>query len=86
MRFTQKLILWGSADILSHWNAFRLVGAVLADAQPEGSPEIMFAFEQVLYAIRRDLGHSNKGLGPGDLLRSFINDVDVILAARASEA
>jgi hypothetical protein len=44
-------------------------------------PTVLFAFEQMLFEIRRDLGHENNGLGAGDLLRLFINDVDDYLPA-----
>jgi hypothetical protein len=56
-----------------------MLGAALAAEESEGSPEVMLAFERLLYSIRRDLGHANKGLGRGDLLRTFINDVDEFL-------
>jgi hypothetical protein len=78
--FNQQLILWGSDDLLSEYNRFRAVGAVLGE---EGGPPIMFAFEGLLYAIRRDLGHPNKGLGRGDLLRVFINDLDDFVEPKA---
>jgi hypothetical protein len=35
-------------------------------------------------AMRADLGRENKGLGPGDLLRVFMNDVDEFLPAMES--
>jgi hypothetical protein len=36
----------------------------------------MFEFEQILFALRRDLGYSNKGLQKGDLLHLFLNEVE----------
>jgi hypothetical protein len=36
----------------------------------------MSHYEALLRAIRRDLGHSDKGLKQGDLLKLFINDLD----------
>ena len=72
-QFNPKLILWGSDDLLAAYNRFRATGI---DAPDEGSPVMLLAFERLLYAIRRDLGHPNKNLGPGDLLRVFVNDVD----------
>lgn len=36
----------------------------------EVNPDLIFGFENLLYEIRRDLGHENKGLGQGDLLVS----------------
>jgi hypothetical protein len=37
---------------------------------------MIFAFEDLLFEMRKDLGHSNSGLSKGDLLRMFINDYD----------
>jgi hypothetical protein len=39
-------------------------------------PSVLLRWEQVLFAIRRDLGHDNGGLRPGDLLRVYIHDAD----------
>lgn len=76
--FNQKLILWGSDELLSEYVLFRSAGAVAEE--DGGSPKMVFAFERLLYAIRRDLGHANKGLATGDLLRLFINDIDSVLS------
>ena len=39
----------------------------------------LIAIERILYAIRADMGHKNKGLRQGDLLAIFINDVNSYL-------
>ena len=39
----------------------------------------MFQTEKIFYAIRHDLGHKNKNLERGDILRLFINDIDEVL-------
>lgn len=36
----------------------------------------LFLFEDVLFSLRGDIGHSNKGLSQGDLLALFVNDID----------
>jgi hypothetical protein len=72
-RMNQKLILWASDDVLALFNRFRT--AALA-APADGSVDVVLDWEQVLYAIRRDLGHRNEGLISRDLLRLFLNDVD----------
>lgn len=69
--FMQQIILWGSGDVLKKYRDFTKRAA----AQP-GDPGTFIAFESLLYAIRSELGHSNKGLGQKDLLRMFINDID----------
>jgi hypothetical protein len=84
--FTQKLILWASSDLLTRYNAFRMTASVLTADDAETSPLPLLAFEDVLYAIRRDLGHPKEDLAPGDLLRLFINDFDDFLESRTTDA
>ena len=43
------------------------------------NPETLFAFERFMLAMRRDLGHRNRGLGRKDVLRLFITDIDTIV-------
>ena len=43
-----------------------------------GTPEEGFLkFEQVVRAMRTELGNKNTNLSPGELLRIFINDIDL---------
>ena len=79
--FSQKLALWASDDVLQSYNRFRSIGSTTTSEDTEVDPSVLFAFEQMLFEIRRDLGHENNGLGAGDLLRLFINDVDDFLPA-----
>ncbi len=71
--FTQKLIVWGSDSVLKAFSTFRedLI------SYKGGEPPIggMFLFEKYLLEVRRDLGHKNKNLSPGDILALFINDI-----------
>lgn len=74
--FTSKLILWGNHDVIKAFGAFR------ESSQPEGeepNPAILVHFEQVLFEMRKDLGHTNKGLKPGALLLLFLSDPANIL-------
>ncbi len=36
----------------------------------------------IIVMMRKDLGYSTSQIGPVDLLRTFINDLDEILAAK----
>lgn len=74
------LLLWMSEPVLAAYN--RLRGLVQA-GQTEGSLDLIFAFEDLLLAVRKDLGHSNEGIERGDLLRLWINDVDDALAGES---
>jgi hypothetical protein len=73
--FTQKFMVWGADEVVREWSAFRLK-SVKAD-DPFG---VLFAYEDLIRAIRRDLGHSNKGLKRGDILTLFVNDIDTVLS------
>jgi hypothetical protein len=69
-------LLWGPEPVIRSFNAWR---ALLTEAD-EPTPEMVFQFERVLYAIREGLGNGRGGLAEGDLLRVFINDLDPYLA------
>lgn len=76
MRFfadiTPRLITYGSRDVIRAWNRFR-VGA--AGSNPI---EVMVKFENVLTAMRKDLGHGTVMQPKGELLGLFINDLHKI--------
>lgn len=70
-RFTQNLIVWGADDVVDAWFRFRN-----KSINSDGSGlAVMFEIERLLLAIRKDLGHENKGLVPGKVLGLFINDI-----------
>lgn len=77
--FVQDMMLWGSDESLhaaSEW---------MAALKSQGSDkqkiyENIFLFEKFLLTIRTDLGHSNKKVQKGDLLRLFINDFEESVA------
>jgi hypothetical protein len=73
VQFTQKLIIWGSDDVVKSYEKFRVT--LLND--PSKS---IFALEEVLLVIRRDLGHKNKGFKQGTILGLYINDIHDVLA------
>ena len=68
--FTRGLIEWGSPAVIKQWMAFRKV------LTPKGSKRLLFAMDDMLLAIRRDLGLSNRGLARGDLVRLLLKDPD----------
>jgi len=71
--FTRKLILWGSNGVVKKYSFFRQ--GSLTPAQDSSPYAILYNFEQVLFEIRKDIGHSNQTLKSGDLLTLFINDI-----------
>lgn len=73
---TERLTIWGSDDLLLAWGDFKTRMA----RNPENPT---FLLEDLLLAIRKDLGHRNRGLERGSILRLFITDVGEHLAKDA---
>ncbi len=69
--FTPKLIVWGSQSVIKSYASFK-------DFSSKGAPDpqIVYLFEDVMFAIRKDLEHKDTTLQKGDLLRLFITDID----------
>lgn len=63
--FTGDVIVWGSPSVLRAYSAFRSIGAV---------PQILLMVDDLLQAMRKDLGNSNWGLSRGDLIKLFVTD------------
>ncbi len=80
-KFTQKLILWGSDNVLKEYST------LLKEFQSSNNKpaHLMLVFEKLLYAIRSDVGHGNKGLGQRDLLTLFIKDINNYLRTSESD-
>ncbi len=75
------LVVWGSPAVI---DAFILWRTASAKANEDESLEALFAFEQLMFAIRSDLGHEDKDRTPGGLLRVFVNDIDEHLPSEDS--
>ena len=71
--FSQALTLWGSPKAIKLWTSWRL--ASTRGKQSLNPRELLFAVEEVVLQLRRDMGQK-RGLKKGDLLKLFINDVD----------
>jgi hypothetical protein len=75
IEFTQKLMIWGSDEVVAQWLEYR---RVMIKHSEIGQPDIndMFELEKLLIDIRKDIGHKNKNIKKGDLLGLFINDIE----------
>ncbi|MDG9930614.1 MULTISPECIES: hypothetical protein [unclassified Pseudomonas] len=71
---TRDLVVWGSNDMILAFSKFR-EGAI-ANEKGNSSSNILFIVEDLMLAIRKDLGHSSSSIKRGDILRLYINDVD----------
>lgn len=72
--FSQKMMVWGGDDVLIAWGEFRTKSTKVNESGD--SAELINEFENLVKRIRRDLGHKNRGMKPGDILRLFVNDLD----------
>lgn len=64
-----KVQLWGSDKFIKDFSTLRTY------KNANDSNEIAYVMENLFYSIRSDCGHDNKGLGRGDLLALYINDL-----------
>ncbi len=75
MRFfvtvTEQLVVWGSDEVVREFRALRM--AFIDGGNPI---KMLFQYEKLLNAIRKDLGHKNQGFKRGTLLGLWINDID----------
>jgi hypothetical protein len=74
--WTPKLMAWGSDEVVAEWSAYRRKHG----APVQGDLAPIFDFEDFLLLLRKDLGHSNQGLGRGSLLALFVTDLDKVLS------
>jgi hypothetical protein len=72
--FTQKIMVWGSDEVLRKWSNYRLYSVEHINDK-EYSSEAMFLIEELLLAIRKDMGHKNTNVQRGEILGLFINDI-----------
>jgi hypothetical protein len=72
--FSQQLALWASEPALKEYVTYMRID--------REDPVTMFEFEKIVFAFREDLGHSNEGLEPGDILHLFVKGVEEALRKR----
>jgi hypothetical protein len=66
--FAEKMITWGSSDVIKAWNRFRSM-----DADGCIEQERVDRLEHLFRAIRKDAGNPVWNLQKGDLLGLFVN-------------
>jgi hypothetical protein len=71
VKFSEKIMIWGSSEVIAAWEEFRS-----ASAEPLDAARSLLAFEAFILALRKDIGNSNKSLKKGDLLKLFINGLN----------
>ena len=78
--FVGKITVWGSDDVLKAVIAFK---SQTPDVIAQDPAKSLFVLENMLFVIRRDLGHKNKNMKQGDLLSLFVTDIDKHLPQQA---
>jgi flagellar motor component MotA len=68
VEFSKGITLWGSPRVVNKWVKFRENGA-----NPESAYENMFVLEDIMNAMRKDLGL--RKVPKGNLLAFFVNDI-----------
>ena len=76
LELNHKIITWGSDDVLKAWSEIKKTSY----NQGTNPNNIMFAIEQLIYTMRKDLGHKNYNLSEGDILSLWFNDVNSVLS------
>lgn len=82
-KLTEDLTIWGSDEVLKEFGDWKK--AAFEDENPTVG---LLRMEKLFYTIRKDLGHKNKSLKAGDILRMFVNNLDMsspeMIAANAA--
>lgn len=73
----RQLILGAPKEMIQAFN--RWEREAKATQERGDSVAFVYAWEELLRAMRRDLGHDDSGLPLGELLRVFMNDLDTFL-------
>jgi hypothetical protein len=72
--FSTSVLIYAPTEIVRAWLAFNRAYV------PDDHRSLLLWEATMLRAIRRDLGHQDRKLPPGDLLRVYVTDLDAQLA------
>lgn len=99
MALLPEFLLWASNDVIIRWSELRRYinsredrlnratsePTERANLSAHLDPQYFLMFENLVVAVRNDLGHSPKGLEDGDVLGLWINDLDKTLTPKTLE-
>ncbi len=69
---TPLFLSYGSNEVVAKWGVLRVT-----PIDPDDKTyKTLFQLEELMLAIRRDLGHGKSKIKKGDILRLFVNDID----------
>lgn len=72
---TKDLVIWGSKDIIEAYGNFKEESQNLPNAENNSPMKILSKVEDLMFAIRKDLGHNDIGMKRGDIMRLYITDL-----------
>ena len=72
---TEQLTIWGSDELVQEYHKFRMSSIRQAAGQAQDPREPLIAITDLMLAIRKDLGHNNKGISRRTILGLFVNDL-----------
>jgi hypothetical protein len=80
-RWSLRLTMIGSDEVVQAWNAARISGAIEGQAvggEPAGEQNVSLlrAWGRLWLAMRRDCGHVDTRLKTSDMLASIVNDIE----------
>lgn len=81
--YQSKLLIWGGENVIKAFVAWRTFGSTfeLTPSKYEDVKKMFKSFDDIFRSIRKDLGHSNKGIKELDFMRLFVKNLDRDLAA-----
>ncbi|MBF0195538.1 MAG: hypothetical protein HQL71_13330, partial [Magnetococcales bacterium] len=72
---TQEIVIWGSDEMVDALYDFRMQSIKDTASEENMHIDVLFTVENLLLAVRKDLGHNNKNLSSGKILGLFVNDL-----------
>ena len=74
--FSKPMMLWASNEVVqSYANFRRRFNQPGQDRPAKSGIDLLVHFEEMLFLMRRDMGHDPKGFRQLDLLSFFVNDI-----------
>jgi len=67
--FTTQIVLWGSPGVLRHYAELMKQGQA-----PNPNLNLILIMDDMMQAMRKDIGLRNRGLSRGDLMKMFLTD------------
>lgn len=82
-KFSKRLTLWGSSRVIKKWLKYREFSqemqeessTIQGDLDNMAATKSLLLLEDIIFSMRKDMGHRKGGLKKGDMLSFFINNI-----------